>query len=236
FSFNQPKFCPTAAWNPFGITFANQTTIGDEPGPIFINTNNTIYIQHVGKRQLSVYHEGHINPTKTIPINISTAGSIFVTTNDDIYIDNDEVVLKCISNRNTFDTVMKGKSRCSGLFVDINDTLYCSMFDLHQVVKRWMNDSAMTPTIVAGTNRSGSALNELNSPFEIFVDVNFDLYVADCLNNRVQLFQLGQSIGITVAGNGSPNPTISLSCPTVIVLAAQKYLFIADDGNHRIVG
>ncbi|CAF4630366.1 unnamed protein product, partial [Didymodactylos carnosus] len=99
-----------------------------------------------------------------------------------------------------------------------------------------MNDSVMTPTIVAGTDRPGSALNQLNNPFGIFVDVNFDLYVADCLNNRVQLFRLGQSIGITVAGNGSPNPTIPLLCPTRIVLDAQKYLFIVDYGNDRIVG
>ncbi|CAF1125554.1 unnamed protein product, partial [Didymodactylos carnosus] len=234
FSFNQPKFCPTVAWNPFGITFANQTTIGEKPRAIFINTNNTIYVY--ANRQILVSHEGHINPTKIIPINSSTSHSILVTTNGDIYIDNDEVVLKWISNKNTFDTAMKGISQCYGLFVDINDTLHCSMRNLHQVVKRWMSDSVLTPTIVAGTNRSGSAPNELNTPHGIFIDVNVDLYVADCRNDRVQLFQLGQSIGITVAGNGSPNPTISLSCPTGIVLDAQKYLFILDSWNRRIVG
>jgi hypothetical protein len=66
--------------------------------------------------------------------------------------------------------------------------------------------------------------------------VNFDLYVADSRNNRVQLFQSGESNGITVAGSGSPNPTINLDCPTGIVLDADKYLFIVDANNHRIVG
>jgi hypothetical protein len=60
--------------------------------------------------------------------------------------------------------------------------------------------------------------------------------VADCSNNRVQLFQSGESNGITVAGSTSPNPTINLRFPTGIILDAEKYLFIVDYANHRIVG
>jgi sugar lactone lactonase YvrE len=90
--------------------------------------------------------------------------------------------------------------------------------------------------IAAGTGSSGSAFNELYGPFGIFVDVNFDLYVADCHNHRVQLFQSGESNGITVAGSLSPNPTINLFRPTGIVLDVEKNLFIVDSGNHRIVG
>jgi hypothetical protein len=107
----------------------------------------------------------------------------------------------------------------------------------HQVVKRSLNDPEMTSVIVAaGTGSEGSDFYELNNPRGIFVDVNFDLYVADCFNNRVQLFQSGESNGITVAGSTSPNPTIDLVCPSKIVLDAEKYLFIVDEWNNRIVG
>jgi hypothetical protein len=99
-----------------------------------------------------------------------------------------------------------------------------------------LKSSAMTSIVVAGTGTLGSASNELYYPFGIFVDVNLDLYVADCLNSRVQLFQSGQSNGITVAGSKSPNPTIPLNCPSGIVLDAHKYLFIVDSLYHRIVG
>jgi hypothetical protein len=131
---------------------------------------------------------------------------------------------------------MNVNSSCYGLFVDINDNVYCSMFIRHQVVKGWWSRSVMTTTVAAGTGIQGSASNELSGPMGIFIDVNLDLYVADCENDRVQLFQSGQSNGITVAGSESSNPTISLRCPSGIVLDAQEYLFIVDQKNGRIVG
>ncbi|CAF3643384.1 unnamed protein product, partial [Adineta steineri] len=57
-----------------------------------------------------------------------------------------------------------------------------------------------------------------------------------CQNNRVQLFQSEESNGITVAGSKSLNPTIKLDCPSGIILDAEKYLFIVEQNNHRIVG
>ncbi|CAF1152368.1 unnamed protein product [Adineta steineri] len=132
---------------------------------------------------------------------------------------------------------MNVDSACYGLFIDINDTLYCSLPSDYQVVKRSLNDAAMSLNrVAAGTGIGGSASNQLNRPRGIFVDVNLDLYVADCLNHRVQLFQSGESNGITVAGNESLNPTIRLDCPSGILLDAEKYLFIVDNNNHRIVG
>jgi hypothetical protein len=187
-----------------------------------------------------VWNENSNNPTNIISGNFTNPESLFVTSNGDIYIDDGQIngqVQKWIAKTNTTVTVMNVKSQCYGLFVDTNDTLYCSMPVNHQVVKRSLNDPEMTSVIVAaGTGSQGSAFNELNQPAGIFVDANFDLYVADSLNNRVQLFQSGESSGITLAGKESPNPTINLDCPTGIVLDAEKYLFIVDNLNHRIVG
>ncbi len=187
-----------------------------------------------------MWHEDSINPTQIISGNFTDSCSLFVTSNGDIYIDDGEKngqVQKWVATKNTFVNVMYAHSSCDGLFVDKNDTLYCSMRKYHQVVKRSLKDADMTSIIVAaGTGSKGSALNELSEPNGIFVDVNFDLYVADCSNHRVQLFQSGELNGITVAGQTSPNPTINLLCPTGIVLDAEKNLFIVDNNNHRIVG
>jgi DNA-binding beta-propeller fold protein YncE len=59
--------------------------------------------------------------------------------------------------------------------------------------------------------------------------------VADCGNDRIQLFQPGELNGTTIAGTGAPN-TIDLNCPSGVLLDGDDYLFIVDNGNHRIVG
>ncbi|CAF3912426.1 unnamed protein product [Adineta steineri] len=240
FSFNQPKFCPTAFWNSNGITFANRSIVGENPFAIFVSTNNTIYVANKENNTIVIWEEESVNPTKVITGNFTDSESLSVTSNGDIYIDDgykNGRVQKWIAQTNTFVTVMKVNSSCYGLFVDINDTLYCSMTQHHQVLKRSLNDSPMTSNhVAAGTGIVGSASNQLYSPHGIFVDVNLDLYVADCYNDRVQLFQSGESNGITVAGSTSLNPTVTLRCPSGIILDAEKYLFIVDSGNDRIVG
>ena len=125
---------------------------------------------------------------------------------------------------------------CYGLFVDLNNTLYCSMFDRHQVLKRWLGGSTNTSVTVAGTSTCGAASNMLCHPWGIFVDTNFDLYVADCHNDRIQLFLSGEQNGRTVAGGGSSTATILLGCPSGIVVDANGYLFIVELDSHRIVG
>ncbi|CAF0775638.1 unnamed protein product [Adineta steineri] len=239
-SFNQPKFCTTSIWNYNGITFANRSIVGEYPRAIFVNTNNTIYVANQEDNTIVMWNEEHVNPAKIIHGNFTQPYSLFVTSNGDIYIDDgfeNGQVQKWIAETNNFVTVMNVNSSCHGLFVDINDTLYCSMPDYHQVVKRSLNDALMNSNrVAAGTGINGSALNELNYPSGIFVDVNLDLYVADSMNNRVQLFQPGQSNGITVAGSRSQRQTTELNYPTGIILDAEKYLYIVDQMNHRIVG
>ncbi|CAF1566698.1 unnamed protein product, partial [Adineta steineri] len=240
-SFNQPKFCLTATWNSNGIIFADRSIVGQGPVAIFVSTNNTIYVANGENNTIVIWQEESVNPTKIIRGSFTEPQSLFVTSNGDIYIADGSTkngrVQKWIAETNTFVTVMNVSSSCWGLFVDINDTLYCSVKDHHQVVKRTLRNSAMASNrVAAGTGIKGSDSNQLNSSRGIFVDVNLDLYVADCGNNRVQLFQSGESRGITVAGYTSRNPTITLDCPTGIILDVEKYLFIVDNTNHRIVG
>ena len=183
-----------------------------------------------------MWKEESIHPTKIIHGDFTNPSSLFVTSNGDIYIDDGEEnnrVQKWISKTNTTVTVMNVNASCDGLFIDINENLYCSMAHRHQVLKRSLNDSEMVSITVAGTGFSGSQSNQLSDPAGIFVDVNLDLYVTDCGNDRVQLFQSGQSNGVTVARRQSTN---LLRCPSGIVLDAQKYLYIVDNNNHRIVG
>jgi hypothetical protein len=189
--------------------------------------------------RIVVWSQGSTTPTGNISGNLSNPHSLFQTTSGDIYADTFNSisgVSKWASNSTIGVPIMHTCHRCWDLFVDISNTLYCSMADIHQVVTKSLNSGSNAFTIVAGTGSAGSNSNMLYNPYGIFVDTNFDLYVADFSNSRIQLFRSGQLTGTTIAGSTSLTTTITLNGPTGIVLDADNYLFIVDQDNHRIVG
>ncbi|CAF4886043.1 unnamed protein product, partial [Rotaria sp. Silwood1] len=235
-SYNQPKFSSNASWNPNAIKFADINTVGSFPWNVFVNINNTVYVTATNLHEVKVWSEGRIIPTTIISNGLSSPLSLFVTINGDIYVGNSKNGRVDMWTQNTTDSIpaMYVRSPCFSLFVDIKNTLYCSLQTLHQVIKRSLNSISNVTTIAAGNGSAGSASNMLSSPRGIFVDTKFNLYVADCVNNRIQCFQVRELNGKTVAGNGAPS-TITLSCPSGIVLDGDGNLFIVDKDNHRII-
>ena len=138
-----------------------------------------------------------------------------------------------IGNIGTFAT--NGNGTCFSLVTDLNNNLYCSFSSSHVVVKRSLNTSSNTTMIAAGNGSAGSTSLLLNMPRGLFITVNLDLYVADCGNNRVQLFPSGQLNGTTVAGSGATG-TITLNCPVAVTLDGYGFLYVVDQNNHRVVG
>ena len=236
-SYNQPKLSANASWNLNATTIANSSTVGLNPRGLFININDTIYVTDQTNNRIQIWFGGSSLPTNTISVNLSTPNFVFVTITGDMYFSNlNTSIEKWSLDTNMSAGVIYTNLMCFGLFVDISNTIYCSMQLLHQVVKKWLNDNSTTWTIVAGNGTAGNSSNMLQDPLRIFVDTNFDLYVADAGNNRIQLFRQGQFDGITVTGNGSSNFTIELNYPTAVILDADKYLFITDGSNNRIIG
>ena len=133
---------------------------------------------------------------------------------------------------NVFVTQFSGP--CYGLFIDVANTLYCSLKDNHLVSSVSLNTNSSTITTRAGTGFNGSTMRQLNAPWGIFVDINLDLYVADAGNNRIQRFTANNFTATTVAGRGFPNG-LNLSHPTNIVLDGSNHLYVADHRQHRVV-
>jgi hypothetical protein len=187
---------------------------------------------------VQVWLEGNTTPIRTLSTGLDSPYGIFVTITGDIYVDNGythhQVNLWTLNATNGV-TTMYVSGRCWGVFLDIYENLYCSLYDSHQVIKRSFNNSANTTTILAGNGSAGSASNMLDNPRGIFVDTDLNLYVADYANNRIQFFRLGELNGTTVAGS-SASGTITLSGPAGVVLDADGYLFISDNYNNRIIG
>ncbi|CAF4270023.1 unnamed protein product, partial [Adineta steineri] len=239
-SFNQPKFCPSATWNSTAETFADSGIVGNNPTGVFVDTSNTVYVGEPQLNRVQVWPVGHSNPTRNISNGLQNPQAIFVTTNGDIYIDNgsnNHRVDKWTLNATTSTTALTVTDTCYGLFVDKNNFLFCSNGPgLHQVIKKSLNNNATNSTLVAGIGTPGTTAYALDQPRGIFVDNNINLYVADCQNNRIQLFKNGQKNATTVAGAGAGAPgNITLKHPTGVLLDSDGYLFIVDSDNDRII-
>lgn len=235
---NQPRICPSAVWNTTGITFVNDSIYGSQPGNIFIDVTNAIYVISRNSDVVRMWSAEGATPRRNLSASFNNASSVFVTGNGDIYASDGAYgqVVKWGLNTTISTLVMTAPSACRNIFVDINNTLYCSVESQHHVVKRFLdNNNVNTSVIAAGNGSSGSLSNMLSSPKGIFVSTSFNLYVADCGNDRIQLFTPGNAHASTLLGNGS-SANITLSCPNDVALDADEYLFIADGDNHRIIG
>ena len=161
--------------------------------------------------------------------------NVFVTTADDIYVATSYTIYAYRLNSTGPTSTLHISGGCRNLFIDRNNSLYCSSSAYHQVTKQPLNSSNYQTTIVAGTGCSGFFPDRLYNPNGIFVHTNFDVYVADSGNHRIQKFPSGKLNGITVVGKEAPG-TITLRYPTDVILDADGHLFIVDRDNHRIVG
>ena len=224
-------------WNPVASTFANVTTIGTNPSTVFITVDNSLFVTSTDLNRIVVWSSGSPSSPSILPGTLNQPKGLFVASTGMIYVDNGfnssqvEVWKSSATNYTKSFTV---SASCVALFLVDNDSLYCSLGSLHQVVSLFLVNPPTTPTPVAGTGANGSSPDMLSDPYGIFVNAALDLYVADSGNNRIQMFPHGASNATTVAGNGAPG-TISLNQPRAVVLDALDVLFIADTMNHRIV-
>ena len=216
---------------------ADETVVGSIPEDIFIDRNNTIYVPDRDNGRIQMWNANSKTPMTIDLDDRFIYKGLFVSLDGNIYIGDlgDGTVKKLSRNGTKSTVVLKFDDYCSALFVDINNYLYCSIINKHQVVKQLLDGIANMSIIVAGTGINGKASDMLYYPRGIFVDINLDLYVADWGNNRIQLFKAGQLNGTTVAGVDT-TPSIVLDGPAAVFLDADRYLFLVDMFHHRIIG
>ncbi|CAF3224645.1 unnamed protein product [Rotaria sp. Silwood2] len=86
-----------------------------------------------------------------------------------------------------------------------------------------------------GTN--GSDQTSLYSPNDIHIDKSNNIYIADTLNHRIQLFSNTDNKYIsTVFGTGQQGSgSNQLNCPMGVTIDDYSTIYIADYGNNRII-
>lgn len=235
-SYNQPKFSVCATRNPDAITFVDNSTLDLDPVNVFVSGDNTLYVVSKFFSSVYVWSKGSNTMTRNISNNLKNPQAVCATSNGNIYVaynDGNGTIQKW-SNDGTSSLVFRNiGSGCFSLFIDINGILYCSLDIQHQVVTLPLSSISSGVTIASGNGSAGATANTLHFPNGIFVSRKLNLYVADCGNDRIQLFQAGQVNGTTVVGATAPW-TMTLSCPYAVILDADDDMFIAD-ADKRII-
>ncbi|CAF1622132.1 unnamed protein product [Adineta ricciae] len=238
--YNQPRFCNRSDWATRGNrVWYNSLDWGWTPNDIFVGIDDRIYTCCYYNKLVTISCELWYDWFKCSPrwLNVASSdkiNSLFVTLQG-IYLSEDKKkIIEFFPFANLHNKTTIGQNHdepCYRLFVDINNTIYCSIRKKHIVVKRQPESSDQSWTIAAGKNNSkhSSSPDELNEPHGIFVDNSLGLYVADCKNNRIQLFKHGSRMGVTVFN------TTKINCPSDITLDYDSNLYIVDSGNSRII-
>ena len=109
----------------------------------------------------------------------------------------------------------------------------------HRVQRYNLVNTSTTPVTVAGGHGSGTAPYQLQYPVSISVARKSGaLYISDTCNHRIQRWDPGSSVGVTIAGSltGAEGRTAALlSNPTGIGFDANEtFLYVADFGNNRV--
>ena len=181
----------------------------------------------------------------TLPENISdilhNSHSLFVTLDDETYVaDGGKSIIYRFLPNGTYQTIEvldTANNTCYGLFIDFNETLFCSVMNDHRVWKKSLNSgNDGNWTSIAGTGVAGYSSDQLNNPQGIFVDFRGNLYVADSGNNRVVVYDLNGNNRSAVAN--SKNRVIdglNFTTPTGVVLDAESNIYVVDNKGHRII-
>ena len=212
--------------------------LGSSPRSIFINTKNSLYVAVAAAGKVIQFSTTNTTPTRTVSNGVPLPYSVFVTADDNVFVSNygsGNAVSMWTPNATNGTLLMNLTSPCYSVFVDINNTLYCSVDQNHTVRALSLSAGTNVTTIVAGNGSFGSSSTQLYTPNGLYVDINLNMYVADCNNNRIQLFKYNQLNGTTVVSSGVTG-TMSLDRPTAVTLDVNGYLFIVDLGNDRVVG
>lgn len=237
-SFNQPKLFDCAWWNPKSIIVDSNVFIRSPASGLFVDRNNTIYAIDEKNSRIHVWFANRMKRIKNA-FNMYKPISIFVVEDGSIYVSSDRppTLVKWRLDAIEGITVENVNFGCYGLFIHISNYMYCSITLNHMVARKSLDSTYSLMYSVAGKqNVYGPDATTLYKPHGIFVAIDFDLYVADCENDRIQWFENDQDRAITVAGKSTIMATIILLRPVSVLLDADRYLFIVDKSNHRIIG
>ncbi|CAF3997767.1 unnamed protein product [Rotaria sordida] len=192
-----------------GITGSSGSALNQFSIPYGIaldSNSNTVYISDYNNHRVMKYLSGSSSGT------IAAGGNGFGTNNTKLY-------------------------RPAGLILDSStNSLIIANFGASNIVRWVLGDNKWT--IVQGdpNGLNGNTSTFLDHPTGITYDPMGNLYVADMFNHRIQMYEVGQTNGTTIAGISGKlgNNSTMLYYPVSVILDNQLNLYVSDSFNQRI--
>ncbi len=248
------KYPPGSTSLTNGVVVAGSNPNGGS-GPSEFNFPMSVFVDDAGNIYVADFNNGRIqkfppNSTATTPgvtvakygldgpsyVAMDASGNLFVAD------EAEEDILKYPPNSTPTtvpDTLATALGYEISLFVAPNGDLYAALADYSCVIKFPAGSS--NAVLVAGGNGNGNALNQLPAPTSCYVDAAGYLYVLDgvtCITLKFPPNSNGNSYGIIVAGGngvrGGPAAN-ALQNPSSLFLDNAGNIYVADDGNNRVV-
>ncbi|CAF0800608.1 unnamed protein product [Adineta steineri] len=245
-SLEKPKF---NKWEQNAITVAGGNGQGQKlnqlnyPNGIFIDKNKNIFIADHANHRIVEWKrnakEGQIiaggNKEGNRMDQLYFPSDVIVDEQDHSIIIADSDNRRVIQWLNQKQHILIDNIHCFGLAMDKHGYLYVSD-SVKNEVRRWkIGEYDNEGIIVAGGNRNGNQLSQLNSPGFIFVDYDQSVYISDQNNHRVMKWRKDAKEGKIVAGgNGKGGNLNQLSLPHRVIVDHLGQIYVADWGNHRI--
>ena len=240
-----------ARWTQNGITVAGGNGQGSglnqlyNPTDLYVDDDQTIYVADYNNHRIVEWKNGATsgrvvaggNGLGSQPNQLYYPSVVLIDKESDSLIISEygnQRVMRWPRTNSTTGQVISSGAASYGLAMDSDGYLYVSDYSKHEV-KRWKIGETNS-TVVAGGNGSGSRLDQLTCPRNIFVDQDRSLYIADSGNHRVMKWMEGAKEGIVVAGgNGRGNGLTQLSTPWTVVVDQLGTIYVAEDSNHRVM-
>jgi DNA-binding beta-propeller fold protein YncE len=86
---------------------------------------------------------------------------------------------------------------------------------------------------VAKLGSKGNGDGQFNGPCFVATDEHGNIYVSDCYNHRIQIFDANEQWMKSIGSNGSGN--CQFNQPMGIAFNSKSHMFVVDRLNHRIV-
>ncbi|CAF1535198.1 unnamed protein product, partial [Rotaria sp. Silwood1] len=242
---------PNALWEENGITVAGENEEGDGanqlsfPWGLFVDDEQTIYVADQNNHRIVEWKWGVTSGQVVAGGNRQGSGAHRLSCPRDVIVDketdsliicdggNTRVVRWSRRNRTSGETIISNIA-CAGLTMDENGSLYVVDYAKHEV-RRYRREESKG-TVVAGRNGHGKDSDQLNEPYDVFVDRDQSVYVSDSGNHRVMKWMEGATQGLVVAGgNQQGNGLTQLSNPAGVVVDQLGTVYVADQGNNRIM-